>query len=510
MVLGTGAADLIGHTIQLREGRAELRTYAERLVQFGEQLGGEDSQAIQAISHDGLPFCSDREISLMRDYVFRSRHIRDLGRTKDGKFYCSADVGALTSPRPMPIPDITTDEVKLYLRIPLMISTRTTGFVAELNGVTVVLNPEAIENLEEPPRFYSGMLFDRQHNQMTQTHGPAIPLSMDEIVAGRMIERKGVVYQPLCSATSMVCQVAFESRSDMLARKGMLFAGFLAGGALLGGALAWISILFHRAQRSIERQLRRAIQMGKLTMVYQPVVELETRTIVGAEALVRWVNEDGEVVRPEVFVALAEEKRFVGEITRLVVRRVAEELGSLLAGNNFRVTINITSQDLANPEFFAQLEECIVKAKLNPSAIGLELTERSTADQNMAIRAITQLNKAGHAVYIDDFGTGYSSLAYLHRLGASAIKIDRAFTQTVGTEAVTASVVPLILEMAAQLNLLVVVEGIETTEQAEYFRQAGAGILGQGWLFGRPVPAAELRARAAAGRERPQEHPLKA
>lgn len=98
-------------------------------------------------------------------------------------------------------------------------------------------------------------------------------------------------------------------------------------------------------------------------------------------------------------------------------------------------------------------------------------------------------------VYIDDFGTGYSSLSYLHRLAVDAIKIDRSFTQTVGTEAVTASVVPQILAMAAQLELMVVVEGVETAEQMEYFRAAGPGLLGQGWFFGKPVPAAQLRER---------------
>jgi len=130
---------------------------------------------------------------------------------------------------------------------------------------------------------------------------------------------------------------------------------------------------------------------------------------------------------------------------------------------------------------------------VNPSNVGLELTERSTADHKTAVHALAQFKNTGHVMYIDDFGTGYSSLAYLHELHVDAIKMDRAFTRTVGTGAVTASVVPQILEMAAQLDLLVVVEGIETREQAEYFRAAGRGILGQGWLFGMPVPASQFR-----------------
>jgi len=160
---------------------------------------------------------------------------------------------------------------------------------------------------------------------------------------------------------------------------------------------------------------------------------------------------------------------------------------------DFRATLNIASQDLTDPGFFAHLEGCLASAGVDPSCIGLELTERSTADQRLAVEGLAQLKSAGHVVYIDDFGTGYSSLAYLHRLDVDAIKIDQTFTQTVGTGAVTASVVPQILEMAARLGLQVVVEGIETAEQAEYFRAAGRGILGQGWLFGKPVHVAQLR-----------------
>ena len=122
----------------------------------------------------------------------------------------------------------------------------------------------------------------------------------------------------------------------------------------------------------------------------------------------------------------------------------------------------------------------------------------------MALDAISHLQRSGHTVYIDDFGTGYSSLAYLHQLAADAIKIDRTFTHTVCTEAVTASVVPQILDIARRLELLVVVEGIETREQADYFRHAGGGILAQGWFFGRPVPVGEFRKRIEEQRSQRQ------
>jgi len=112
--------------------------------------------------------------------------------------------------------------------------------------------------------------------------------------------------------------------------------------------------------------------------------------------------------------------------------------------------------------------------------------------QAAAIKSIRKLRQSGHCVYIDDFGTGYSSLSYLHSLSVDAIKIDKSFTQAIGTEAATLSIVPQLLAMADKLNLAVVVEGIETPEQARYFTSPESTIRAQGWLFGRPVPSGDF------------------
>jgi sensor c-di-GMP phosphodiesterase-like protein len=231
-----------------------------------------------------------------------------------------------------------------------------------------------------------------------------------------------------------------------------------------------------------------------LTLVYQPIVNLETDVMVGAEALLRWTNEDGEVVSPDTFIGLAEDKGLIKEVTEYVIQRAICEMRNLLEDRDFYLTVNITWQDLAADEFVTFLQATLAEAELDPSAVGLELTERSTLMHQEGIANISRLRGAGHAIYIDDFGTGYSSLAYLRDLSVDFIKIDRAFTKSIGTDAVTETIIPQILRMAEQLGLAVVVEGIETDAQAKYFRAAGKGILGQGWFLGRPVAAAELSA----------------
>ena len=223
----------------------------------------------------------------------------------------------------------------------------------------------------------------------------------------------------------------------------------------------------------------------------------------GAEALARWTAEDGLQVGPDVFVRIAEEKGFVGEITRLVVSRVLRDFAELLRANpDFRVSINVAAADLSDPEFFPMLEQAMKRAGIPARSVVIEITEGSTARRETAIETILALRRLGHSVHIDDFGTGYSSLAYLHDLSVDAIKIDKVFTQAIGTGAAIVAILPQILAMAEALNLEVIVEGIEAEQQADYFANSGRPILAQGWLFGRPVQAAELRTRLAKDRTR--------
>ena len=150
------------------------------------------------------------------------------------------------------------------------------------------------------------------------------------------------------------------------------------------------------------------------------------------------------------------------------------------------------------------LEQALKRAAVPARSLAIEITESSTVRHHAAIETILRLRERGHSVHIDDFGTGYSSLAYLHDLSVDAIKIDRAFTQAIGTEAVTVAILPQILAMAEALNLGVIAEGVETVEQAEYFASARGHILAQGWLFGRPQPASEFRVLLATeGKQEP-------
>ena len=311
-----------------------------------------------------------------------------------------------------------------------------------------------------------------------------------------------------CAPRYPICMTIYIPISQLLNAKRTQLIGYTSLGGIVGALFGLACSLLYRRNRSVVQQLRRAIATDKLRMVYQPIVNLATRRIVGAEALVRWIDEEGFAVGPDIFVKLAEERGFVGALTKLVVHRVLHDFAkSLRSHPDFRLSINVAGADLADPTFLPMLEREVHHADIPAQCLAIEITESSAVKSLTAMETIHRLRQQGHSVHIDDFGTGYSSLSYLNDLSVDAIKIDRSFTQAIGTGSVIGSILPQILAIVDSMKLDVIVEGIETEEQANYFANADGEILAQGWLFGHPVPANEFH-RIAADNEKAQLVPM--
>ena len=180
---------------------------------------------------------------------------------------------------------------------------------------------------------------------------------------------------------------------------------------------------------------------------------LSTRQIVGAEALARWTDAEGKVVDPEVFVKLAEEKGFVGELTKSGAAASFADFANILESRpGFRLSVNVAGADLVDPEFIPMLSESLKAANVRPESIVIEISERSTSKSEAAMETIRNLRRMGHSIHIDDFGTGYSNLDKLLYLFADTIKIDKAFTGVIGTESVAVAILPQIMAMAKSLE----------------------------------------------------------
>ncbi len=246
---------------------------------------------------------------------------------------------------------------------------------------------------------------------------------------------------------------------------------------------------------AIEQDLRRGLEADELRLYLQPQVNAEGHTV-SAEALVRWQHPEHGLVPPGLFILVAEESGLIDPMGRWVLERVCQHLGALRqAGLRMPIAVNISPRQFHQPQFVRDVLSLLEQHQADPSDLILEITEGVVVQEvDAVVRRMGELTRHGVHFSIDDFGTGYSSLSYLKNLPIHELKIDRSFVQDAPNDPSDAALVEAILSVASHLRLRVVAEGVETPEQAAFFTRH-AGVLMQGYLYGRPVPEAEFMQR---------------
>jgi diguanylate cyclase (GGDEF)-like protein len=240
-------------------------------------------------------------------------------------------------------------------------------------------------------------------------------------------------------------------------------------------------------------ELRRAIEEQQLTVYYQPKAELATGEIVGVEALVRWIHPERGFIPPDAFVSLAERTGLVKPLSRFVVRSAVEQCAAWAAeGLDLHVAVNLTIPDLLDLDLPDRIASLLAETGVPASKLELEVTESTIlADPFRVGHVIDRLRAQGVGFAIDDFGTGYSSLAYLKQLPVQTLKIDRSFVGDMLESGSDAAIVRSTIDLAQNLGLRIVAEGVETEATWDALRAQGC-TLAQGYLISKPLPAAQL------------------
>ncbi len=245
---------------------------------------------------------------------------------------------------------------------------------------------------------------------------------------------------------------------------------------------------------SLEYKLRKAIEAQEFELFYQPLVDMDSGRILGAEALVRW-RCDGQIVSPAEFIPLAEDSGLILPLGDWVLRTAARQARQWQDdGHDLTMSVNISSRQFAGTDLAATLREVLQLTNLKPGRLYFEITESMLmGDVAKAEATLLALREAGGTFFLDDFGTGYSSLSYLKRLPIDGLKIDRSFIKDITEDADSLAIVAAIVSMARTLNLRLVAEGVETQEQRGLLASMGPIVL-QGYLASPPVPASDFEA----------------
>ncbi len=248
-----------------------------------------------------------------------------------------------------------------------------------------------------------------------------------------------------------------------------------------------------REQADLLRDLRLALSRSQFELYYQPKIHAPSAQITGVEALLRWHHPQRGMISPTVFIPMAERSGLIDTLGAWVIDEACRQARAWRdQGLRMRVAVNLSAHQLRRPDLSQRIAAALAKHQINPDLLTCEITESvAMEDTEATMRFFQELAAVGVHISIDDFGSGYSSLAYLRKLPAGELKIDRSFVLDLETSEEARKIAGAVVQLAQALNLKVVAEGVETNEQFQILRQLGCDEL-QGFLFAKPMSAKAL------------------
>jgi EAL domain-containing protein (putative c-di-GMP-specific phosphodiesterase class I) len=256
-------------------------------------------------------------------------------------------------------------------------------------------------------------------------------------------------------------------------------------------------------RRRIEQDLRRGLDAREFRLAYQPIVDLASGRITGAEALVRWEHPEHGTVGPGAFIDVAETSDLIVPLGRWILREAVRQLKAWQttspAFEGFRLSVNLSGRQLADQDFVGGVRRLLEEHELDPGALVFELTETALVDESEQVAAAVEgLRALGLELALDDFGTGYASISYVRRFAFGTLKLDRSFVSGLGEDDADTALITAAISMGSALGMRIVAEGVEHAAQASLLRELGC-TSAQGYLFSRPVSATAIHALLRRG-----------
>lgn len=250
-------------------------------------------------------------------------------------------------------------------------------------------------------------------------------------------------------------------------------------------------------QGEMEKKLAAAIEKRYLQLYYQPKVSIKTQKIIGAEALIRWIEPDGSMISPNVFIPIAEKTGMISDISHFVLVEACQQnaIWQQMGLSPIVMSINFASGDFYQANVCEVIQEQLYKTGMQAKWLELELTERlALGDINYTVQQMNALREMGILLAMDDFGTGYSSLSYIQLLPLTLLKLDRSFIIEIETDLVAQEIVSAVIKIANSMKIETIAEGVEYEGQAEILKQMGCDYI-QGYLYGKPMTALDFQKR---------------
>jgi sensor c-di-GMP phosphodiesterase-like protein len=472
-----------------RQARAELEQSVRRHLALSESRIGAAAAVLKRLAENGVDSCNARDIALLRQATFDTIVVKEFSIVSaDGWTLCT-DMGNRTMQRELlsseplsPGSDTWLEVVRVDARRERWLRVRRAGAGAG-KSIAALLPAEVFV-----PRVSTAGGPIGFHVQAV-TGGGAVIMEAGGMRADR--PRPGSITLSVASdryplrliTSGMPAQLA--SAPNDLREVAVAVSGVLV--VLIG-----VLLLLIRGRRRNDpiAELERALKAGEFVPYYHPVVDIRSGQLRGAEVLIRWRKPDGTIVLPGAFIPLAESSGLIMEMTRSLMRRVCQETSLVLGQRpDINVGFNLTARHFVDEAIVDDVRGIFANSPLRLSQVVLEMTERDPIESlTVTRRVVAALQGLGCRVAIDDVGTGHSGLSYMLKLGVDMIKVDKLFIDAMGSDRKSVAIIETLVDLATNLRMEVVAEGVEKFEQVLQLRDLGIRAA-QGYVFSPPLPS---------------------
>jgi len=468
-----------------RQGQEEVDTSAKRAIALAESRVTQVIATLDGLAARGVDSCRPEDVEAMRQAAFDTMPVKEIGVVgPDGQTLCT-DLGLPLGQR------------KLVSSEPLVGASWYSLDIVHLeNGrIMVRLRRQVGAGPNGIAALVPAFLF---LPQVSSQGGPfsayAYIATTSGAVIGNFGERAGAA-NATYAAKATSDKYGFETEISM--QRGRVIAGhadlqwlgLFATGAIIMTLGIFSMLMPRRRPGDPVAEIESALKAGEFVPYYQPIVDIRSGQLRGAEVLVRWRKADGTLVLPGAFIPLAESSGLIREMTRDLMRRVCAESGSAIGCRPaLKISFNFAGQLFSDEGIVEDVRKIFSGSPIKLSQVVLEVTERDPIENFTATRqTIAAFQRLGVRIAIDDVGTGHSGLSYMLKLGVDIIKIDKIFVDAIGTDRNSTTIVQTLVDLAHNMRMDVVAEGVENFEQVMYLRELGVRSA-QGYVFAPPLP----------------------
>jgi sensor c-di-GMP phosphodiesterase-like protein len=474
-----------------RQVAGELDAAARRVISLSETRLGSAIEALDDLMNRGVRSCAQADLDAMNETSFSVTAIKEVSVVgADGATLCT-NLAVPLGARHVIAPPISNGYPGVVIEV-LRIGERADRVVRVRNmhgpdgaGLAVLIPADLLLPRIAPsggPVLIRARVDAGGGVLIGEGGGERVEGDDDRMTARLQSERFGIVV------------TTWTARGRLLAgHSDLVMIGTVGTGSAAALILMLAAFGPWRPRDNPVADLERAIKNDEFVPYYQPIVDLTTARVVGAEVLIRWRKPDGSLVPPVQFIPLAETTGLIVPITRALMRRVCAQAGAAIGGRpHFSIGFNLAARHFNDETVVEDVRTIVGASPIALNQVLFEVTERQPlANLTMARRVIAALQGIGVRVGIDDLGTGHSGLSYMLKLGVDFIKIDKLFVDAIDTERYSTTIIETLVELAKNMHMEIIAEGVETFEQVAHLRARGIR-KAQGYAFAPPLPGSSF------------------